>query len=85
MATKRIADEPAYVLHRYDWSESSLILDVFTRQYGRIALVAPSTSTGYPFTSRDNGKPEFAAMLVPPNSIAGVSYNTPFCSVNRVV
>jgi DNA repair protein RecO (recombination protein O) len=40
MATKRIADEPAYVLHRYDWSESSLILEVFTRNHGRIALVA---------------------------------------------
>ncbi len=40
MATRRIADEPAYVLHRYDWSESSLILEVFTRHYGRIALVA---------------------------------------------
>ncbi|MEN9623799.1 MAG: hypothetical protein RJB17_594, partial [Pseudomonadota bacterium] len=26
MATQRIADEPAYVLHRYDWSETSLIL-----------------------------------------------------------
>jgi DNA repair protein RecO (recombination protein O) len=37
---KRISDEPAYVLHRYDWSESSLILDVFTRHYGRIALMA---------------------------------------------
>ena len=37
---KRIADEPAYVLHRYDWSESSLILEVFTRHHGRIALVA---------------------------------------------
>ena len=38
--SKRISDEPAYVLHRYDWSESSLILEVFTRHYGRIALVA---------------------------------------------
>ena len=37
---KRVADEPAYVLHRYDWSESSLILEVFTRHHGRIALVA---------------------------------------------
>ncbi|HSI54650.1 MAG TPA: DNA repair protein RecO, partial [Ramlibacter sp.] len=37
---KRISDEPAFVLHRYDWSESSLILEVFTRNYGRIALVA---------------------------------------------
>ncbi len=37
---KRITDEPAYVLHRYDWSESSLILEVFTRTYGRVALIA---------------------------------------------
>lgn len=40
MATQRITDEPAYVLHRYDWSESSLILEVFSRSYGRIALIA---------------------------------------------
>jgi DNA repair protein RecO (recombination protein O) len=40
MATKRTLDEPAFVLHRYDWSESSLILEVFTRHYGRVALVA---------------------------------------------
>jgi DNA repair protein RecO (recombination protein O) len=38
--SKRIVDEPAYVLHRYDWSESSLILEVLTRHHGRIALVA---------------------------------------------
>lgn len=37
---RRVADEPAYVLHRYDWSESSLILEVLTRDHGRIALVA---------------------------------------------
>lgn len=30
----------AYVLHRYDWSESSLILDLFTRAEGRIVVVA---------------------------------------------
>ncbi len=40
MVAKRITEEPAYVLHRYDWSESSLILEVFTRHHGRIALVA---------------------------------------------
>jgi DNA repair protein RecO (recombination protein O) len=40
VAVKRFSDEPAYVLHRYDWSESSLILEVFTRRQGRIALVA---------------------------------------------
>ena len=30
----------SYVLHHYDWSESSLILDVFTREQGRIAVAA---------------------------------------------
>ncbi|MDD2713820.1 MAG: DNA repair protein RecO [Simplicispira sp.] len=41
MATaRRFSNEPAFVLHRYDWSESSLILEVFTRQHGRTALVA---------------------------------------------
>ena len=41
MATSRAASPlAAYVLHQYDWSESSLILEVFTRHYGRIALVA---------------------------------------------
>jgi DNA repair protein RecO (recombination protein O) len=37
---RRIADEPAFVLHRYDWSESSLILELLTRHHGRIAVVA---------------------------------------------
>ncbi|MEO8080752.1 MAG: DNA repair protein RecO [Caldimonas sp.] len=36
----RAAPLQAYVLHRYDWSESSLILDVFTREQGRIAAAA---------------------------------------------
>ena len=40
MPARRISDEPAFVLHSYDWSESSLILEVFTRHHGRVALVA---------------------------------------------
>ena len=39
-ATLRVLDEPAFVLHHYDWSESSRILEVFTRHHGRVALVA---------------------------------------------
>ena len=30
----------AFVLHRYDWSESSLILDLFTREHGRVVAAA---------------------------------------------
>ncbi|MDM7941519.1 MAG: DNA repair protein RecO [Hydrogenophaga sp.] len=40
VALKRVTEEPAFVLHRYDWSETSLVLEVFTRHFGRIALVA---------------------------------------------
>ena len=40
MAGQRVSDEPAFVLHRYDWSETSLILEVYTRHHGRLALVA---------------------------------------------
>ncbi|MDR0479043.1 MAG: DNA repair protein RecO [Burkholderiaceae bacterium] len=36
----RVTGEPAYVLHRHDWSESSVIVEAFTRHHGRIALVA---------------------------------------------
>ncbi|HJV60902.1 MAG TPA: DNA repair protein RecO [Albitalea sp.] len=37
----------AYVLHRYDWSESSLILDLFTREQGRIAAAAKGAKRPY--------------------------------------
>ena len=36
----RVLDEPAFVLHHYDLSESSRILEVLTRHQGRVALVA---------------------------------------------
>ncbi|MBL8344009.1 MAG: DNA repair protein RecO [Rubrivivax sp.] len=41
MATAR-ATPPlaAFVLHSYDWSESSLIVDLFTRSHGRVVVVA---------------------------------------------
>jgi DNA repair protein RecO (recombination protein O) len=37
----------AYVLHRYDWSESSLILDLFTRERGRLAVAAKGAKRPY--------------------------------------
>ncbi len=36
----RVLDEPGFVIHHHDWSESSRILEVFTRHRGRVALVA---------------------------------------------
>jgi len=32
--------EPAFVLHSYPFRETSLIVEAFTRNYGRVALVA---------------------------------------------
>lgn len=41
MATSRAAPPlAAFVLHSYDWSESSLIVDLFTRGQGRVVVVA---------------------------------------------
>jgi len=36
----KVHSQPGFVLHSYPYKETSLIIDVFTRQYGRIALVA---------------------------------------------
>jgi DNA repair protein RecO (recombination protein O) len=37
----------AFVLHRYDWSETSLILDLFTRARGRLAVAAKGAKRPY--------------------------------------
>ena len=49
MATSRRAAVPldAYVLHRYDWSETSLILDLFTRSKGRVTVAAKGAKRPY--------------------------------------
>jgi DNA repair protein RecO (recombination protein O) len=36
----KISAQPGFVLHSYPYKETSLIVDVFSRDYGRIALVA---------------------------------------------
>lgn len=36
-----------YVLHHYDWSETSLVLDLFTRDHGRLAVVAKGAKRPY--------------------------------------
>lgn len=40
MTKVRIDHQPAFVLHSYPYRETSLILETFTRDYGRVALVA---------------------------------------------
>ncbi len=36
----RVSDQPGFVLHAWPYRETSLILDVFTRDHGRMAMVA---------------------------------------------
>jgi len=36
----RVSHQPAFVLHSYPYRETSLILEVFSREYGRIPLIA---------------------------------------------
>lgn len=41
MATRqRVEFQPAYLLHSYPWRETSLIVEVFSREHGRLSLVA---------------------------------------------
>jgi DNA repair protein RecO (recombination protein O) len=40
----RIASQPGFVLHSYPYKETSLIIEVFSRDYGRVALVAKGPS-----------------------------------------
>lgn len=46
-ARRSAAPSPAYVLHRYDWSETSLILDLFTRDQGRVTVAAKGAKRPY--------------------------------------
>lgn len=41
MSTRqRIDNHPGFLLHAYPWRETSLIVEVFTREFGRLPLVA---------------------------------------------
>lgn len=40
MARARTDNEPGFVLHTYPFRETSLVVEVFTRQHGRMALIA---------------------------------------------
>lgn len=36
----RVSDQPAYLLHRRDWQNTSLILDLLTCDFGRVSVLA---------------------------------------------
>jgi DNA repair protein RecO (recombination protein O) len=57
--SRRVTLEPAYLLHHHPWRDSSRILELLTREHGRVAVIARSSrqsgartgSALQPFTS----------------------------------
>lgn len=43
----QVLPSAAFLLHRYDWSETSLILDLFTRDQGRVVVAAKGAKRPY--------------------------------------
>jgi DNA repair protein RecO (recombination protein O) len=73
-AGTRVAGQPAFVLHSYPYKETSLIVDMFTRDYGRIGLVAKGAKrphsklrgvlqTFQPLQASWSGKSELRTMI----------------------
>lgn len=52
-AVERVSLEPAWVLHRYPYRDSSLLVEVFSRTHGRVGLVARGARSP---KSRRNGE-----------------------------
>jgi DNA repair protein RecO (recombination protein O) len=70
----RVTGQPAFVLHSYPYKETSLIVDMFTRDYGRIGLVAKGAKRPYsklrgvlqtfqPLQASWSGKSELRTMI----------------------
>jgi DNA repair protein RecO (recombination protein O) len=70
----RIASQPGFVLHSYPYKETSLIIDVFSRDHGRVALVAKGAKrphsklrsvlqTFQPLTLAWSGKSEIRTLI----------------------
>jgi DNA repair protein RecO (recombination protein O) len=70
----RISGQPAFVLHSYPYKETSLIVDMFTRDFGRIGLVAKGAKrphsklrgvlqTFQPLQASWSGKSELRTMI----------------------
>jgi DNA repair protein RecO (recombination protein O) len=70
----RVVGQPAFVLHSYPYKETSLIVDMFTREHGRVALVAKGAKrphsklrgvlqTFQPLSSSWSGKSELRTLI----------------------
>ena len=46
----RVDYTPCYILHSRNYSESSLILEIFSRNYGRVNLIAKGAKKNKKYT-----------------------------------
>ncbi|MEE9596177.1 MAG: DNA repair protein RecO [Acidiferrobacterales bacterium] len=46
----RVSEQPAYVLHHYSYRETSLLLEIFARDYGRLGILAKGARRARPRT-----------------------------------
>lgn len=70
----RVTGQPSFVLHSYPYKETSLIIDLFTREHGRVAVVAKGAKrphsklrgvlqTFQPLSSSWSGKSELRTLI----------------------
>jgi DNA repair protein RecO (recombination protein O) len=70
----RVSGQPSFVLHSYPYKETSLIVDLFTRDHGRVGLVAKGAKrphsrlravlqTFQPLSSSWSGKSELRTLI----------------------
>ena len=59
---RRVSLEPAYLLHHHPWRDSSRILELLTREHGRVAVIARSSRQSGARTG--SALQPFTAMLV---------------------
>jgi len=59
----RIENQPAWVLHERPYRETSLLVEAFTRDYGRVGLVARSVRSARPRIARANLEPMVPLVL----------------------
>lgn len=58
----RVQLQPAYILHRRSYRETSLILDAFSREYGKVSVLAKGVRGGK--TGRIDAMPPFRPVLL---------------------
>ena len=80
----KIEGEPAFVLHRYDWSESSLILDLFTREQGRVAVAAKGANNVALITGEERIVPPRPRYYVCTVEAMPLDLKTDFLAVDEV-